>query len=390
MAVHSFGLDPSLSNRLREVVRDHIAPHAEAVDREARWPAESMQALLEAGFGGLLAPEDVGGLGHGLLGLMQACEIIGGACTSTALCFGMHCVGTAVIAAKATDYQRAEYLLPIARGEHITTLALSERGSGSHLYYPLTELHTSPSGGYVLRGSKSFITSGGFANSYVVSAVDVNDERTIGEFSCVVLKEGTPGMKWDPPWKGLGMRGNASRGVELDDVDVPEEDLLGAKGDQIWYIFHVVAPVFLSAMAGTYLGVADAAFGEARRHILQRGYDYTGRRLADMTVLQHRLGELWATVERTRRLVYFAGSEGDRAGEHALTALCAAKADVADCAVHVVNEAMTMMGGIAYAENGRLGRLLRDARASHIMAPTTDVLRVWTGRALLGLPLLSE
>lgn len=349
-----------------------------------------MDALLEAGFGGLVAPTDAGGLGFGIRGLMEACEIIGAECASSALCFGMHCVGTAVIAAKATDYQRAEYLVPIARGEHITTLALSEHGSGSHFYLPLTELRARPGGGYALSGSKSFITNGGFANSYVVSAVDPEADRPLGEFSCVALKEGAPGMKWAAAWRGLGMRGNASRGVELENVAVPEEDLLGEKGDQIWYIFRVVAPYFLGAMAGTYLGVSEAALREATDHLKRRSYDHSGRRLADMTVLQHRVGELWAVVERTRRLLYYAGSEGDEEGERALPALCAAKADVAECVVHVVNEAMTMMGGISYGEKGRMGRLLRDARAAHVMAPTTDVLRLWTGRAVLGQPLLAD
>jgi alkylation response protein AidB-like acyl-CoA dehydrogenase len=384
------GLSPVHTDLLRTVAAARIEPHAATVDREARWPAESIHALLEAGFGGLVVPEADGGMGYGLLGLMQACEIIGNVCTSSALCFGMHCVGTAVIVAKATDYQRAEYVQPIARGEHITTLALSERGSGSHFYFPMTELSRGKEGSFQINGAKSFITNGGFANSYVVSVIDSDDERTVGEFSCVVVKEGTPGIKWMPPWKGVGMRGNASRGAEFEEVSIPEEDLLGEQGDQIWYIFHVVAPYFLAAMAGTYLGVSDAALGQARDHLARRSYDHTGRSLSEMTVLQHRLGEMWAKVERSRRLVYYAGIAGDSGTDDALRALCAAKADIADCVVDVVNEAMTVMGGIAYAENGIMGRLLRDARASHVMAPTTDVLRIWTGRSLLGISLLGD
>jgi alkylation response protein AidB-like acyl-CoA dehydrogenase len=390
MSFPSGGLDPGLTERLRQVVDEHIAPRAPDVDREARWPAEGMAALLEAGFGGLVVPKDVGGLGYGLSGVMAACEIIGRACASTALCFGMHCVGTAVIAAKATPYQKAEYLVPIARGEHITTLALSEHGSGSHFYLPLTELRHSLDGNFSLNGSKSFITNGGFANSYVLSVVDPEAERPAGEFSCIVLKEGAPGVKWAPPWRGLGMRGNASRGVELNDVHIPAEDLLGEEGDQIWYIFNVVAPYFLSAMSSTYLGVASAALDEAVAHLQRRCYSHSGHALSDITVLQHRVGELWAQVQRTRHLVYYAGAEGDRSGEQAIPALCSAKADVAECVVQVVNEAMTLMGGIAYGEHGTMGRLMRDARAAHVMAPTTDLLRVWTGRYLLGLPLLQE
>lgn len=390
MADQKEGLSAEHAELLKSVASSSIEPYAATIDREARWPAESIQALLEAGFGSLVVPEADGGMGYGLLGLMQACEIIGNVCTSTALCFGMHCVGTAVIVSKATDYQRAEYIQPIVRGEHVTTLALSERGSGSHFYLPSTALTRSTEGNFVLNGTKSFITNGGFANSYVVSVIESGDERNVGEFSCVVVKEGSPGVKWLPPWKGLGMRGNASRAAEFDDVRIHEEDLLGEKGDQIWYIFHVVAPYFLSAMAGTYLGVANAAFDQARDHLKKRSYDHSGHRLSEMTVLQHRLGVMWAKVERTRRLVYYAGMAGDCGLEDALPALCAAKADVAECVVDVVNEAMTMMGGIGYSDDGLMGRLLRDARASHVMAPTTDILHMWTGRTLLGISLLGD
>ena len=95
-------------------------------------------------------------------------------------------------------------------------------------------------------------------------------------------------------------------------------------------------------------------------------------------------------MERTRRLIYHAAVQGDTGEPDAVIALLSAKAEVADCVVHVVNEAMTLTGGIAYRENANLGRHLRDARAAYVMAPTTDLLRTWTGRLLLGLPLLGE
>jgi alkylation response protein AidB-like acyl-CoA dehydrogenase len=107
-------------------------------------------------------------------------------------------------------------------------------------------------------------------------------------------------------------------------------------------------------------------------------------------LLQHRLGTLWAKVERTRRLIYNAALAGDRNDPSAILSLLAAKAEVASCAVDTVNEAMTLAGGISYQQNGLLGMLLRDARAAHVMSPTTDILYTWLGRALLDQPLLSD
>jgi alkylation response protein AidB-like acyl-CoA dehydrogenase len=371
------------------VAHDVSAPAAEQIDREARWPEESLRALLDAGLGGLVVPESAGGLGHGMTALAGVCEILGSACASTAMCFGMHGVGSAVIAAKATDEQRSRYLEPITAGRHLTTLTLSEPGTGAHFWLPRTELHHEGDG-YRLSGAKTFVTNGGHADSYVVSAAAADADAPIGEFSCVVVDADTPGLEWGPDWEGLGMRGNSSRAVELAGIRVPTSALLGQEGDQIWYVFNVIAPYFLMAMAGTYLGVAAGAFEDMRLHLTQRRYSHDGSRLAEQPVIQHRVGELWAVLERTRQLVRHAADAADRGEPWALPALTAAKAEVAECAIDVVNGAMTLVGGIGYREHGTLGRRLRDARAAHVMSPTTDLLRLWTGRAVLEEHLLAD
>ena len=110
----------------RDIATSVTAQSVEEDDRLARWPAATMRALADARVTGLLAPTSVGGHGGGMLGLVSVSEVLAQESASAALCFAMHCVGTAVLAAKATDAQRDRYLVPIARGEHITTLALSE------------------------------------------------------------------------------------------------------------------------------------------------------------------------------------------------------------------------------------------------------------------------
>lgn len=378
----------SIVARVREIARGVVAREAASVDAQSRWPEHGLRALQEQGLGGLVVPAASGGLGQGLLALVRVCEELGRECASTAISFGMHCVASAVIAAKATPDQRERYLAPIAAGRHLTTLALSEPGSGSHFYYPATRLVAESPDTYRVSGKKMFVTSGGYADSYVMSTVASDPEAPPGHFSCVLVSAGADGMEWGPPWDGLGMRGNSSRSVSLNEVAVPRRDLLGEEGDQIWYVFEVVAPYFLMAMAGTYLGVASAALDESTRHLGGRAYAHSGGKLGEQPVLQHRLGTLWAQVQRTRRLVYWAAGEADERGPEGMASLCAAKAEVADCVVEVVNEAMTLQGGSAYRDGSRLERLLRDGRAAHVMAPTTDILRTWTGRAVLGLPLL--
>lgn len=371
--------------RARAIANDVAGPLAEEIDHDARWPGESMAALAADGLTGLTVPAHLGGLGQGLSGLAAATEVLARTCASTAMCFGMHCVGTAVIAAKATAAQEEEFLQPIARGEHLTTLALSETGSGALFFLPRASM-TRSGDGFELDGEKQFVTNGGHADSYVVSTCALQDGE--GDFSCVVVDRDAPGVAWGEPWKGFGMRGNSSRAMRLDKVRLPATRLLGEEGDQAWYVFEVVAPYFLTAMAGTYLGVAQGALELAVQHLRERRFAHSGQSLADVEVLQHRVGKLWMEVEKTRLLLYHAARVGDLGSVDALPAMLSSKAAAATTAVDVANEAMTLCGGIGYRENSTLARMLRDARAGHVMSPTTDLLTLWTGRSILGLAMI--
>jgi isovaleryl-CoA dehydrogenase len=120
----------------RQLATSVVADHAEAIDRDGRWPSENMQALGEAGLLGLAVSPEVGGRGQGMLALAVATEELGRVCGSTGLVFGMHCVAAKVLDVRPTDHQRERYLQPIAAGEHVTSLALSEPGTGVHFYLP--------------------------------------------------------------------------------------------------------------------------------------------------------------------------------------------------------------------------------------------------------------
>ena len=376
-----------LQEQVDEIVARDISPLAAETDRLARWPSHSFAALKQGGLMGLHVPRAAGGLEQGLFALAVVTESIGKGCASSAISYGMHCVGSAVIAAKATKHHTEKYLRPIARGEHITTLSLSESGSGAQFYFPETSLVREQES-FRVNGTKQFVTNAEYADSYVVSTTASTSHLELGEFSCLVVDKGSPGMEFLEPWDGLGMRGNAARGLRMNDVRAPVANLLGEEGDQIWYAFEVVAPYFLIAMAGTYLGVAQAALDETMRHVKSRKHTTSGETLATLPYMQMQIAEMWSRVQRTRQWVYHAAEMGDRGSSPALPLILGSKAEAAETAVWVANEAMTLCGGIAYRENSALARLLRDARASHVMSPTTSMLRLWMGRSLLDKPLL--
>tara|TARA_R110001583_G_scaffold171120_1_gene324564 strand:+ start:1523 stop:2686 length:1164 start_codon:yes stop_codon:yes gene_type:complete len=379
-----------LLEKVEEISRTIIAKNAINTDKYAQWPEEGLRALLSAGLGGLTIPQEYGGLGHGTETLAKVCEIIGQYCPSTSICYGMHCVGSAVLSSKVTSYQQENYLTPICEGKHITSLSLSEAGSGSHFYLPETKMTSSDDGGYLINGAKSFATNGGHADSYVVSVVTEEEGQPVGRFNCIMIRGDSPGVDWGPEWSGLGMRGNSSRNLSLNNVAISENDILGNVGDHIWYIFNIITPYFLTAITGAYLGLARAALEEIKHHVMQRKYSFTGNSLASSSVIQHQIGILWAKYARTRALIYYSTQSYDRGLDDSLLDLFSSKAEVADTVIDIVNEGMTLCGGSVYREDSKLNRMLRDARAAHIMSPTTDMLRIWTGRSILEQPLLTE
>lgn len=375
-----------LRQRFAEIARSVVLAEVPDIE-DYHWPARSMQALADAGLLPLAIPQRLGGLGAGMTGMVIAGEELGRISPSASLCYCMHVVGSAVIAAKPSEMQVEKYLLPIVQGRHLTTLALSEPGSGGYLHVPGCLLARAGDH-YLVHGDKSFVTNGGQADSYVISTLSEQGEAAPGVFNCLMLDRDTPGMAWHGPWRGLGMRGNASINLKLDSAQVPVGNLLGEPGDQTWYIFEVVAPYFLMAMAATYLGLAQGALDLAIDHLKQRRYAHTGQSLAEQPVIQHRVAELWTAVQQARLHIFHAAERGDLGAPDALPFILSAKVAAAEVAVRTTNEALTFTGGSGYRDNSLLWARLRDARAADVMAPLTDVLKTWTGRALLGQPLL--
>jgi alkylation response protein AidB-like acyl-CoA dehydrogenase len=369
------------------IAAEVLAPNADAIDEAACWPAEGMRALANSGLLALHVPRRLGGHELGTVALAAVTEELGKGCSSTAMCFGMHSVAAKVLATRATARQEEKYLRPIAEGRHICSLGLSEPGTGTFFFLPRVQMRD---GGdvFVVDGEKSFVTSGGHADSYVISAVPPGSEIDPGAFTCLAVDAKTPGLDWRAPWDGFGMRGNSSRNLRLNNARVPKENLLGAEGDQIWYVFEVVAPYFVIAMSSVYIGIAQAALDYAIENLKARRYVHTGEALADAPLLWRDVAEAWTEIEATRQLVHHAARQVDDGDAAAPLSLFAAKAKVGEMADAVTEIALRLAGGRGYASRGKISRLHRDARAANLMAPTTHLLQIWLGRSLLGLPLL--
>lgn len=382
--------DPAeVRRRFREVAERTAEAERPHSDATSAWPDGTFAHLRKDGLTGLLVPTEAGGMGGGYTALVIACEELGRAHPSAGIAFGMHCVATACIAARATEAQRRDYLEPIAAGEQLTTLALSEPGSGVHFYIPSLQAHVEGDR-VLLDGTKSFVTNAGHVDTYVVSTAPLRSSGDPGSFNLFVVDADAEGLSVGEPWNGFGMRGNDARAIRFESTPVPRANLLGGEGAQAWYVFEVVAPYFVAAMAGTYAGVARRAIDEAVAHLKTRRQEHVGRTLASASVLQQELAALWIRFQEAHRFLEAAAIRADAGDPHGVLELMGAKAAVDDMVIEVTNGAMTLAGGRAYGENGLLANLLRDARASQVMSPTKHLLRTWVGRSLLGQPILQE
>ena len=363
----------------REVAAGTVSAGAGRLDRDRAFPADNLRVLGEAGALGLVVPVEHGGAGGGLAALAEACEAVGAACASTGMVFLMHEVTAATVALGGGP--AADGLLPrLASGSALGTLAFSERGTGAHFYNP--ELRAvRVDDGVTISGRKSFVTSGGHADVYLV-LVQGADEGTADAY---LVSRQDEGVRFEGTWDGLGMAGNSSIALELTDLRVGDDAHVGAAGKATELVFGVVAPFFLVGLAAVNVGIASAAARAATEHVAGRRYP-DGSSLAEVQYIQHVIADMDMATRQARLLVRDAAALGDAGDEAALVAIMEAKVAATESAAAVTQKALEATGGQGYTPSLPIERHLRDARAGAVMAPTNAVLRNWIGKALAGLP----
>jgi alkylation response protein AidB-like acyl-CoA dehydrogenase len=376
---------PNLSSIERLPV-DQIARNADKVDKDAAFPNENITALATSGFLGLIVPKANGGHEASNSDYAAVVEEIGAACASTGMIFVMHCCAIEAIKTHMVSDTASQILSVAAKGQHLSTLALSERGTGVHFYatYGTSQLKDK---GYLVNVEKCFATSGGKANSYVVSARAVKSEDPLKSTLYLVFPEDA-GVSFNGQWNGLGMRGNCSIDLSVKNAIIPSNRLIGEAAKGLDIELSSVLPRFLLGSSSVYLGIAKAAYEAACLHVKSRAYQHSGQALQALAVVQRSIGEMKSSVDLARTFNRSVAKQWDEEGQPPLIALMEAKLLSCKTASAVTSLAMQLCGGIAYSGALPVERHMRDALAGSVMAPTTDMLLELIGKAALGLPLL--
>lgn len=381
--IYSKAYVEEIREKVKPLIEKIIKPNSEKFDKDAIFPRENLIALAKEGWNSVTFPERLGGLDYGYIGLSVAAEEIGRVDASTGLVYAMHVGAAQVINLFGTDDQKERWLLPVREGS-ITTFAVSEKASGGNVWYSFSQAEKNGDE-YILNLEKSFATSGGQADFYIVQTrtAESDDPSDKSFFIVDGHQEGITAK----PWKALGVRSNHSGSLKLENIKVHQRDLIQA--DKLELAHGHGALLGLNAV---WLGVAQGALDAATAHLTKTTHQNNNKRLADYQVLRQKLAEVKVQIAAARVWQYDLARQADvlRAENKSLIPLDAEitelKVFVTELADFAARIAMDVAGGYGYIE-GIFERLYRDARGGIPMAPSNNLARDLIGKGLLGLPL---
>ncbi len=386
--IHVYGLSDAARENVSiasKLAAEVLAANAAEVDAQGRFPDEGLKALADAGLYGLCLPKEVGGKGEDMRAFAGVVEELSGACASTAMVYVMHVSAAQAIAASTTLGDRDSILKEIAAGNHLTTLAFSERGSRSQFWIPISKLEEH-NGHYVTSASKSWVTAASHADSYVSTGQKPNANSPL-ESTVYLVRTKADGVRVTSAFNGLGLRGNDSAPVSLDQIQVQKSDLISPPGEGPKMILEVVLPWFAIGTAAMANGICRAAVQRTTEHLVSAKFEHDGTTLRDLPNLRARLAEMSVRTEQSRSLLGQTLDQIDSPSEATPLFVLESRLAALQAAVDVTDLAMKACGGAAFSRHLGIERLFRDARAGWVMAPTVDHLKDFIGKALTGLPL---
>lgn len=364
---------------VREFAEKELAPVAAELDREEKFPAEIIEKMARLDLFALPFSEDYGGTGDGYLAYAVAVEEISRACASTGITYAAHCsIGTGPIYLFGTEEQKKRWVVPCARGKMLAAFGLTEPEAGSDAGATRTTA-VLEGDEWVINGNKCFITNASQAGVAVITAITEPGLGSRG-ISAFIVPADTPGFKVSPPYKKLGLRASDTAEIILEDVRVPQENLLGRRGDGFKQFLAVLdgGRISIGAMS---VGIAQACLDASLAYARERRQ--FGRPIAEFQAIQFKLADMATSIELARLAVYRAAWLKDR-GLPFTRESAMAKLFASETAVRAALEAVQIYGGYGYTADYPVERYLRDAKLMEIGEGTSEIQRLVIARQLLG------
>lgn len=364
---------------------EHIAPHADQIDKDGKFPEEIFKKIAEEGFFKILVPEEFGGEGKGIYEHAQVSRAFGEACATVGLCYTMSNVALKFTLTFGRDELKNQVIEDVMKNNKFLSLARSEFGTGVHVFQSQTQTENTEEYS-IINGVKSMITSANYASYYVIS-VPADEKR--GPVNWLVPL-GAEGLRFsESDWNGLGMRGNNSCPMHMENMKLENKYAIyidRVKANQK-YPVNIDVIYFMAGLAGVYTGLTRAIYEEAKNHTLSRKYP-GDKPLASIETVQGHLFELYNNAFTAESALDLATKALDNEEPDAFAKVMAARVTGSLNCVNSGTIAMRIGGGQSYNQKNALSRLMRDALAAPVMFPSVDVLRNWTAKVETGQPLM--
>ena len=374
-----FDLSPEqelVRDTVEAFARERVAPVAAALDLEARFPYELVADLAGLGLMGLPIPEQYGGAGGDTVSYAIAIEELTRVDSSVAITVAAHTsLGAMPILLFGTEEQRMRWLPDLASGRRLAAFGLTEPGAGSDAGATRTTAELR-NGSWVINGSKLFITNAGTDITWGVTITARTG--TADEISNIVVENGAPGYGISGPMKKLGWRASDTRELSFEDCVVPEENLLGPRGQGFRQFLEILDGGRIS-VAAMGVGLAQGAYDLAYAYAKER--EQFGKPIASFQAIQFKLADMATEIEAGRTMVYRAAWLKDQGRPFAREAAMA-KLFTGELSNRVANMALQIHGGFGYMEESAISRLYRDQKILEIGEGTNEVQRMVIARHL--------
>ncbi len=360
----------TIKDLARQIAEERVLPVRAELDEKEEFPWDIMNELGNSDMFRVFIPEEYEGLGGGCLELCLVVEELSRVCSAVAVSYAASALGCMTLMEYGTDEQKRKYLPDIASGKKLGAFAITEPTAGSDAGNIKTTAEK-VEGGYLLNGTKQFITNGGEAGIYTVIALTDKTRGARGA-SAIIVEKDTPGFTFGKKEKKMGIRSSATRELVFKNCLVPEENLLGKPGHgfiQAMRLFDKSRPGIGAQAVGLAQGALEAAVDYAEQRV------QFNQHIINFQALQHMLADMAIQTEAARALVYAAARHVDSGAKNVTEPSAMSKVFASDTAMKVAVDAVQICGGSGYMRDYPVEKMMRDAKILQIYEGTNQILR---------------
>ncbi|WP_336135777.1 acyl-CoA dehydrogenase family protein [Natronomonas amylolytica] len=370
-----------LKEEVRRFADNEVRPNATEYDVEEKFPHDIVDEAAKMGLTGATIPIEYGGAGYGALDSVLIAEELFAADPGIALSILATSFGTEAILEYGTEEQKEEFLEPVAKGDAISGAAISEPDTGSDVSSVSTRAEKDGDE-YVINGNKMWITNGSVGDFFVVLCkTDPDADGRYNGFSQIIVEADRDGFEADKITGKMGIRASDTAELILDDVRVPEENLVGSENAGFYQQMNFFDAT-RTGVAAQGIGIAKGAAERALEYAQER--EQFGRPIGDFQAIQHKLADMHTETEAARNLTYKSAWEVDEGGSPNTMLASMAKEFASRIAVKTANEAVQIHGGSGYVNDFDVERFYRDAKITQIYEGTTEIQKMIIARELQG------